>query len=644
MATWGAASPGRWSPRVSGGASPPPVSTSTRAGESDESDGAAADALWEGTLSVRLKQHDREWVTEQLCAHVGVCPAAPRHGAGREVGVRLTNPRDAFFLYSVRMSEDDYGRFKEDNSLSVDFNGFPRMVVSLLQECSKRREAGERQGRYAELLIDSGGRGRLRVMEVNNFRHVEMLGLDVVKENDAGQKKYLAERGARLEGELRRVQEEKQRMEERLSAQVDRLQRECGALSDERDSLLQRLQQEVTDLRHSGEIGQRQLRESKERELREQQLAFQAERKELEGKHERTVTSLQQRLDERESECARLAGELRESQQSASQLRAQLDAAQEQLAAAQREAAQRRARAAELEEQVMQQQRTLTENTLRLQRLEQEGQHKDEAIRSGGDKARLLQQHCEQLQQQHAHVAAQLKEADEARKAKEQELQKAHHVIQALHSKLETSKQRRQQQAAQLAAKDQLIAEKDVSADRMRVESQGMKGEIDNLKDKVRALSQQCADLTSRLEEQNSRLIESEDLVKCYQKQVRFPSRLGVTDTVTQLSAAVASGSLQREFGRHAGATSAAAQRPVSLPPSEGTQGSPPRTEEVRGQAPPPQALPMRSGGLIATLAHEKLGTEARLSAQAGALRVGELRAERSNFFPSTIRATTTAA
>ena len=48
----------------------------------------------------------------------------------------LTDENDPFFLYVLELSEQDFPALKREQSILVDFNAFPSMLIELLLLCS----------------------------------------------------------------------------------------------------------------------------------------------------------------------------------------------------------------------------------------------------------------------------------------------------------------------------------------------------------------------------------------------------------------------------------------------------------------------------------------------------------------------------
>lgn len=64
--------------------------------------------------------------------------------SGSLLHIEVTDPKDSFFLLAMAVSGDEYLEIKRDQSLLVDFNVFPSMLIDLLEQCradQKKTEA-----------------------------------------------------------------------------------------------------------------------------------------------------------------------------------------------------------------------------------------------------------------------------------------------------------------------------------------------------------------------------------------------------------------------------------------------------------------------------------------------------------------------
>eukprot|EP00759_Apiculatamorpha_spiralis_P032114 PhF_6_TR33680/c0_g1_i3/m.49344/K16487/SAS-6, SASS6; spindle assembly abnormal protein 6 len=151
-------------------------------------------------IVITLHHDNREATIVRLSLYLSI---TRRPDTSREIYLRVTNANDPFFLYTMRLGEDEYPRFKEQQFLNVDFSTFPLFVVSLVK-CNVASSSGGNNNdsigsqltprrRTIEMNTELS-RGVLKFIESNEFRNLENLSLHLQHESDLGQKKYLSER------------------------------------------------------------------------------------------------------------------------------------------------------------------------------------------------------------------------------------------------------------------------------------------------------------------------------------------------------------------------------------------------------------------------------------------------------------------
>ncbi|XP_063692714.1 spindle assembly abnormal protein 6 homolog [Bolinopsis microptera] len=108
-------------------------------------------------------------------------------GQRKDLNIRATNPENAFMLYNLKLNEDDYHNLKTQQGLLIDFPSFPAKFVELLRAC----EGG--QDKFQLHLIIQHSTAVLQVVEVNPFKHLVHLSLNLSTATDAVIKKYLSD-------------------------------------------------------------------------------------------------------------------------------------------------------------------------------------------------------------------------------------------------------------------------------------------------------------------------------------------------------------------------------------------------------------------------------------------------------------------
>ena len=164
----------------------------------------AHEEIYHGRVPVVLKHLDREDRSTTLTVSMSYTTGQPRNQ--KVLHMQLTDESDAFLLYTLDISEDDFHQLKLEQSIVVDFPTFPGKFVELLRLC--QTASGEDHPRFVLVLATSSGTPVLTVTETNPFRQLAHLSLRFVAGNDAAIKRYLAQRVADFKAQLAETRDE----------------------------------------------------------------------------------------------------------------------------------------------------------------------------------------------------------------------------------------------------------------------------------------------------------------------------------------------------------------------------------------------------------------------------------------------------
>ncbi|KAJ1490493.1 hypothetical protein T484DRAFT_1777234, partial [Baffinella frigidus] len=183
-------------------------------------------------VPMRVREDGREERTAPVLVSVSI--ETDREAASRRqlMVFQLTDETDPFFLYTLRITEEEFQTLKIDQSILVDFAEFPSKFTELLQLCLEH--AGEDAPRFAVGLVASPAQAYLSIVETNQFKNLTHLKLEMRAGNDGAVKRYLA-------GEL-------------------------GKAKAHRDSLQAQLRTETTGLQHSLDVSHARLHEAQTKE------------------------------------------------------------------------------------------------------------------------------------------------------------------------------------------------------------------------------------------------------------------------------------------------------------------------------------------------------------------------------------------
>lgn len=113
--------------------------------------------------------------------------------------MQLTDESDPFFLYTLRISEEEFQAVKADQSILVDFAEFPQRFLELLRYCLPSDDVETPS--FAVSLVAGSPSTSLHIVETNQFKNLMHLRLDMRAGNDAAVKRYLAAELAKTKSE-----------------------------------------------------------------------------------------------------------------------------------------------------------------------------------------------------------------------------------------------------------------------------------------------------------------------------------------------------------------------------------------------------------------------------------------------------------
>ena len=240
-----------------------------------------ADTLYHGNVPVVLKHSDREDRQATLTVAISYMTGP------RVLHMQLTDESDAYVLYTVDISEDDFHMLKAEQSILVDFATFPSKCIELLRQC--QAVAGEEHPRFIAVMATTGGIPLFTVIETNPFRQIAHLVLRFVAADDSAIKKYLAGRVVDYKRQLAYVRDE-------LGERAAQLQ-ETAELAAQQTERLRIIEEEhcrqvnALEVRHQGALAaaKEQAAMSQQDQLRcsDQERARVVERSEMELARER---------------------------------------------------------------------------------------------------------------------------------------------------------------------------------------------------------------------------------------------------------------------------------------------------------------------------------------------------------------------
>lgn len=444
--------------------------------------------LFEDVLPVITRLNNHEDVSRPLGLCVRTARGGGPNGNSRTVLVRLTDPHDPFLLFQVELLEEDYGALKQKLELVVDFNGFAGYVVNMLEGVT--RGEANLQATFT-VQPSSAGSGVLRVVERNAYKTVEHVALTLLREGDAGQKRYLADRflhfqqaylhskaeHAEESAQAELVMEELREGNQRLLDENRRLREELKLSRSESEATM------VNRLREMEEAHRTQsnsLREGYEVRLKtEREKADELHRRLLDDVRTKEAANeqLRSRVSQLETEDAAVKSKLRIAED---QLRLQMD-----------ELVQLRSAVEELSAFRSQAAKAMSENELNYVSITERLRGALSALKTREEELTALR---EQYDKQDGYIrilSTQNEQLSVDKQAADANLAKAHHIISSQLQTIKTAKERYSIAAEQLRGQQALASERELSVQRLKDELAAATEQTQNLQRKNSALREQ---------------------------------------------------------------------------------------------------------------------------------------------------------
>ncbi|RNF09019.1 spindle assembly 6 [Trypanosoma rangeli] len=504
--------------------------------------------LLEILIPVYLKLEDRE----EVCRELGIFVQTGRggvNGLSRKVCVRLTDTTDPFFLFELELLEDDYGSFKQRLELLVDFSGFPKYLVSMLNGI-----ASGAMPYSVCFVVDNRDTllGTLRVLERTEFRTVEHISLLLMRQGDAGQKRYLAERFQHFERAYMREVEEHRSAAAAATANIESLKSEVATLQEGCDSLREELRLEVAKSEKNQLASVSQLREEHANELARLRSSMEAELRRSTCKADEVQARLMEDVRTKDKNLYEANRRVTSLESSIVTLQSQLRVAEDKCSAQAQELEELRSSNHELQSFRSNATRSICDNELHSVKLQERVRGLVQTLKSRDDEVQSLR---EQYQKQDSYIriiTSQNDQLTEQNKKNELSLKKAHHIIATQLNHIKGAKERERMMRNQLRSQDALLQDKVDAITRLRDELSSSSERGRGLQEKNIELRDQLGRTDAAREKLAQELKQSQDALIHLQRSTSVNGRhwsvLASTNAGNNLNTGLGMG-LSNSFG-----------------------------------------------------------------------------------------------
>ncbi|XP_069128763.1 spindle assembly abnormal protein 6 homolog [Argopecten irradians] len=347
-----------------------------------------ADELFTKKLPVIFKCPDREdrRMYVQLKMELQTV-SSPLHK--KELVVKMTDEKDLFFLYTLRIGEEDFQSLKTQQGLLVDFAAFPQKFIDLLDMCL--REEHKEMPKFVLHFVSQSSVGgdrtmsMLNVIETNPFKHLTHLSLKFFPGTDSDVKKYLADCLKQLRDTNALLQQRLEHTDADLNHKLQHTQETLSSKSIELEHLKAEWTAKLTDLaaRHKHEMAT-----EKEKALQMQssyQQKQERDRKDMEQAHMKIMKQMESKLYDLEGSNKDLIDRKYKSESSIREMKSKLSALEEEHMRAKQELQSLRKQNTSLDGDYHEQEKVINQLSTRVAVLEQEVKDKEQVIARSTD-------------------------------------------------------------------------------------------------------------------------------------------------------------------------------------------------------------------------------------------------------------------
>ncbi|XP_041357895.1 LOW QUALITY PROTEIN: spindle assembly abnormal protein 6 homolog [Gigantopelta aegis] len=482
-----------------------------------------ADELFSKRLPVLFKSNDREDRRGSVYLRMEIqAVSAPLQR--KELVVRLTDEKDLFFLYTLRLGEEDFQTLKLQQGLLVDVGAFPQKFIDLLELCLKE-EHKDNPKFILHLVSQCSLAGEkssavLNIIETNPFKHLTHLSLKFVPGSDADIKKYLADCLKQLTETNMLLQQRLEHTNTDLSQKLQHTQESLAARTAELENLKSEWTSRIADLfsRHKEEITA-----EKERSMQVQnslQERYEREKRELEQASTKLVHQMESKIHDLDRNNKDLMDKNYKSESTVRELRSKLSGLEEDHMRMKQDIQTLRKQNAGLDSEYHEQEKLINQLRTRIAVLEQEVKDKEHVLAKSSD---LL--HAEQDQKNKYKEDLDRKNKDLARleskvKAMSEELVKGNEIIKKLQGEIKNyhAKVKLRNQIA--TEQEKLLSEKDQELEKLRQELATIKDSYRQNEDENKKLKDSLESTTNKLEECRQLLKTNENVIQWLNKQI----------------------------------------------------------------------------------------------------------------------------
>ncbi|XP_043920154.1 spindle assembly abnormal protein 6 homolog isoform X2 [Protopterus annectens] len=472
----------------------------------------------------------------------------------KDLVVRLTDDTDLYFLYNLKIGEEDFLNLKSQQGLLVEFSAFPQRFIDLLEQSIS--EQVKEVPRFLLQLVTASPAldhmpASLDVVETNPFKHLTHLSLRLLPGNDNDIKKYLAGCLRNLKTENSILQETLHRTEDDLSKRLSITQQTLAEKSKELDRLRNEWtsQSSLLTTRHTQEIA---VEREKAHQMQTQcQQQYEQQKREMEAAHKKAVHHLESKVEELELVNKDLLEKKYKFESSIREMRARLSGLEEENQRTKQEVVSLRRENSTLDSECHEKEKVVNQLKTKTAVLEQEVKDKEQVLKRINDVFESAQEHKKKIEESLEEKQVQIGKLEATLKSLSEELLKANEIIKKQQSDIKKLMEKSKLKNAVTMQQEKILEEKGQTLQRERLELNNVKQALTLKEQQASALQEQLDAATQKLEECKQMLKTNENVINWLNKQLNENKIMAMQSTSGQsdLPPSVVAGSTSCKFG-----------------------------------------------------------------------------------------------
>lgn len=448
--------------------------------------------------------------------------------SSKELFVQFTDDCDPFVLYTCVVHEDDYYTLRQRQGLLIDFNAFPLKFVELVNSCIKENE--KESPKFLLVLRcsgDSGGNATLEIVEVNIFKHLCHLALNLSPASTQLKLTYLADCCKKLKAEIASKERKAAETESFLQQQLHHKQEILDKTSKEVQQLRTDISQQVA---LSSEKQAQLITQENEKLLKVQSDADRKadrERRDLEARMHHRIEQLQTKLSSVTSQNRDLSEMRYRLESNIKELRGKLNSSEGDLDRCRQELTHTKKQNARLDHENHVKSTAARELESRVSHLERELQNQETSLVQAQQKVETLLQQKENLEKVSEERRQKLAKRENSIQLLYAELQKSLEVIKKLQKRVKEEHMTSKVRGAALVEQDKVVTEKDSRISQLSEQLQLVTTKLSQITLDKENLQQQLQDTTEKLREQEMTLHTNENVISWLNKQLNEAEMAG---------------------------------------------------------------------------------------------------------------------